>query len=71
MNPGLEPILSDLEKLFLLSDERNSKNLGEKAKIIKANSVIKKYGLTEDITDEAQSKDGCWARTPWVRPPIR
>ena len=48
-----------------------TKTSWEKAKIIKANSVIKKYGLTEDITDEAQSKDGCWARTPWVRPPIR
>ena len=26
MNPGLEPILLDLEKLFLLSDEGNSRN---------------------------------------------
>ena len=33
---GLEPILSDLEKLFLLSDEGKTKNLSEnKTEILK------------------------------------
>ena len=33
MNLGLEPILQDLEKLFLLPDEGNLKNPKEKAEI--------------------------------------
>ena len=34
MNPGLEPTLKDLAKLFLLSDEGKSKKLREKTEIL-------------------------------------
>jgi hypothetical protein len=36
-----------------------TKTSWEKPRITNAISVIKKYGLTDDITDDAQFNEGC------------
>ncbi len=43
MNPGLEPILLDLEKLFLLSDDGNSRDQSGKTEIQKFRKNSNKY----------------------------
>ncbi len=40
MNPGLEPILLNLEKLFLQPDEGNTRNYNEKLKLNKLDNLI-------------------------------